>query len=60
MKQALIIKTDMMLKPNVMDFYQKQFTEQLKSGVVVIPAFFKAELINVPTDVEVIIEANAE
>ena len=60
MKTALVIKTEMMLKPDVMDRYQKIFAEQLKTGVVVIPAFFKAELLNVPTDVEVIIEAGEE
>jgi hypothetical protein len=47
----------MMLKDNVMAHYQKIFAEQLKAGVVLIPAFFKAELLNVPTDVEVIVEA---
>lgn len=60
MKQALVIKTDMTLKPDVMDRYQKIFAEQLKTGVVVIPAYFNAELVNVPTDVEVVIEAKDE
>lgn len=60
MKHALVIKTDMMLKPDIMKFYHDKFVEQLKSGVVIIPAFFKAELLNVPTDVEVIIEAREE
>lgn len=60
MKHALVIKTDMMLKPDVMDRYQKLFAEQLKTGVVIIPAFFKAELLNVPTDVEVVIESAKE
>lgn len=60
MKQALVIKTDMMLKPDILAMYQKNFAEQLKTGVVVIPAYFNAELLNVPTDVEVIVEAEKE
>ena len=60
MKQALVIKTDMLLKPDIMAQYQKIFVEQLKTGVVVIPAYFNAELVNVPTDVEVIVEAGDE
>lgn len=60
MKHALIIKTDMMLKPDVLNRYQKLFAEQLKTGVVIIPAFFKAELMNVPEDVEVIVESAKE
>lgn len=60
MKQALVIKTDMMLKPDILAMYQKKFAEQLKTGVVIIPAYFNAELLNVPTDVEVIVEAENE
>lgn len=60
MKHVLVIKTDAMLKPDVLKHCQKVFTEQLKTGVVIIPAFFKAELLNVPTDVEVIVESAKE
>lgn len=60
MKQALIIKTDMMLRDDVMAMYQKIFSDQLKTGVVLIPAYFNAVLVNVPTDVEVIIESSSE
>ena len=60
MKHALVIKTDMILRPEVMKFYHDKFVEQLKTGVVVIPKFFNAELLNVPTDVEVIITAGEE
>ena len=56
MKHALVIKTDMMLHPDMLDHYQRIFAEQLKTGVVIIPAFFEAELLNVPTDVEVIVK----
>lgn len=57
MKQVLVIKTEMLLKQDMMARYQKLFAEQLKSGVVIVPAFFKAELLNVPEDIEVIVEA---
>lgn len=57
MKHALVIKTDMMLKQETMAHYQKIFAEQLKTGVVLIPAFFNAELLNVPIDVDVFIES---
>jgi hypothetical protein len=60
MKHALVIKTDMMLKPDILARYQKKFAEQLKTGVVIIPPYFNAELLNVPTDVEVIVEAAPE
>ena len=60
MHDVLIIKTNMLLKQDVLDKYQKLFTEQVKSGVVVIPAYFEAELINVPDDIEVIVKAEDE
>ena len=60
MKQALIIKTEAILSQETLAHYQKVFTEQLKTGVVLIPAYFKAELLNVPTDVEVIVESNSK
>lgn len=60
MKHALVIKTDAMIKPDVLKFYHDAFVKQLKTGVVIIPAFFNAELLNVPVDVEVIVEAAKE
>lgn len=58
MKHALVIKTDLMMKQDMLDHYQKIFAEQLKTGVVLIPQFFKAELLNVPTDVDVIVKSD--
>lgn len=57
MNQALVIRTSLLLNPETMKKYQTMFAEQLKTGVVLIPAYFNAELVNVPTDAEVIIEA---
>lgn len=60
MDKALVIKTDVLMGPETMHKYQKLFAEQLKTGVVLIPAYFNAELVNVPKDVEVVIEAGRD
>ena len=60
MKQALVIKTEAILSQEKLAHCQKLFVEQLKTGVVIIPAYFKAELLSVPTDVEVIVELSNE
>lgn len=57
MKDVLVIKTEVMLSQATMAHYQQLFTEQLKSGVVLIPALFKAEILSCPDDVEVIVES---
>lgn len=56
MKNILIIHSDLMLKQSVLDNYHKIFTEQLKTGIIIIPAHFKGELVNVPDNIEVIVE----
>ena len=58
MNQALVIKTTATLHPETMLKYQKAFAEQLKTGVVLIPSYFEPVLVNVPTDVEVIVESS--
>lgn len=60
MNQALVIKTDVRMTTEIMHKYQKLFAEQLKTGVVLIPAYFDAVLVNVPKDVEVVIEAGMD
>lgn len=60
MKHALILKTEMILPAEQLKRLHDMFVDQLKSGVVIIPPYFKVELINVPTDVEVIIESAPE
>jgi hypothetical protein len=57
MNQALVIKTDVRMTTETMRRFQQLFAEQLKTGVVIIPAYFDAVLVNVPKDVEVVIEA---
>lgn len=57
---ALIIKINMNLKANTLKMLQKDFAEQLKSGVVIIPSYLQAELINVPEGVEAIVQSEVE
>lgn len=56
MKDILIIRPDILLKPSTMHDIREGIKEQIKEGVVVLPAYLKAELINVPDDIEVITE----
>ena len=54
MKYTLIIKTEALISKEKMKELHTDFVEQLKTGVVIIPAYFEAELIHTPDDVEVI------
>lgn len=56
----LIIKTDVMLSSEVLRDLHNGFVNQMKTGVVLIPAFFEAKLIHVPENVEVVIESKGE
>ena len=56
MTYVLIIKTESMFSSDTLRKIQLDFVEQLKSGVVIIPPYFDAELIKVPDNVEVIIQ----
>lgn len=60
MKDVLIIRPDILLKPSTMNNIREAIKEQVKEGVVVLPAYLKAELINVPEDIEVVIEGGNE
>lgn len=60
MKNVLIIQSDMILKQSTLDNFHQLVMEQLKTGVVIIPAYFKAKLVNVPDDIKVIIEGKAD
>lgn len=56
MKDVLIIKTESMFSSDTLRKIQLDFVKQVKSGVVIIPPYFDAELIKVPDNVEVIIQ----
>ena len=60
MKDVLIIKTESMFSSDTLHKFQLDFVEQLKSGVVIIPPYFDAELIKVPDNVEVIIQGKGK
>ena len=52
MKDVLIIKTKSLIPKDTLQALHDNFVEQIKSGVVIIPPYFYAKLINVPDDVE--------
>ena len=56
MKDVLIIKTESMFSSDTLHTIQLNFVKHVKSGVVIIPPYFDAELIKVPDNVEVIIQ----
>ena len=56
MKDVLIIKTESMFSSDTLRKIQLDFVKQVKSGVVIIPPYFDAELIKVPDNIEVIIQ----
>ena len=56
-KSVLVIKTDILLSRDTMARLYEQFVEQVKTGVVIIPPYFEAEILQVPENVEVRIEA---
>ena len=60
MKDTLIIKTEALISKEKMKELHTDFVEQLKTGVVIIPAYFEAKLIHTPDDVEVIVRSEEE
>ena len=60
MKDVLIIKTESMYSSDTLRKIQLDFVKQVKSGVVIIPPYFDAELIKVPDNVEVIIQGKGK
>lgn len=56
MKDTLIIKTEALIPKEKMKELHTDFVEQLKTGVVIIPAYFEAKLIHTPDDIEVIVK----
>lgn len=56
----MILKINALVKEDTLKAIQKDFVEQLKSGIVIIPSYLKAELINIPEGVEVIVQSETE
>lgn len=59
-KDILLIKTNTLLPKETLKQLHDDFVEQIKSRVVIIPAYFDCEMLNVPDDVEVIIQPKDE
>ena len=57
MKNVLLIKTNSLIPTNKLMQIHDDFVKQLESGVVIIPAYFDAELLNVPDGIEVAVES---
>lgn len=60
MKDVLIIKTAMYMPKDELQKVYDNFVNQLKSGVVIVPAYFDAKILNVPENTEVIVESKAK
>ena len=58
--EILLIKTKALLSTDKLMQFHDNFVKQLESGVVIIPAYFDAELLNVPDGVEVIVESDSK
>ena len=59
-RDILLIKTNTLLPKETLKQLHDDFVEQIKSRVVIIPAYFDCEMLNVPDDVEVIIQPKDE
>ena len=59
-KDILLIKTNTLLPKETLKQLHDDFVEQIKSRVVIIPAYFDCEMLNVQDDVEVIIRPKDE
>ena len=60
MKNVLLIKTASLIPTDKLMQIHDDFVKQLESGVVIIPAYFDAELLNVPDGIEVIVASGLE
>lgn len=56
MRDVLLIKLNAFLKKDTINKLHDEFVEQIKSGVVIIPALVEAEVLNIPKDVEIVIQ----
>lgn len=54
--EALIIQMEALVPSSHLKIIYDNITKQLKTGVVIIPAYAKVKLVNVPDDVQVIVK----
>ena len=55
----LLIKTKWCIPTDTLMQLHDNFVKQVESGVVIIPAYFDAELLNVPDRIEVVVESES-
>ena len=58
--EILLIRTKALIPTDKLMQLHDNYVKQLKSGVVIIPAYSNAEIVNVPDDIEVIVESESE
>ena len=58
--EALIIQMGMIVQPSHLKKIRDNIAEQIKSGVVIIPAYAKAKVINIPDGIQVIVKPYKE
>lgn len=58
--EALIIQMETMVSASHLKIIYDNIVKQLKTGVVIIPAYAKVKLVNVPDDVQVIVKPYKE
>lgn len=59
MKNVLLIKTASRIPADKLMQIHDNYVKQLESGILIIPAYFDAELLNVPDEIEVIVESGS-
>lgn len=59
MRNILLIKTNSFIPTDTLMQFHDNFVKQVESGVVIIPAYFDAELVNVPDGIEVVVESES-
>ena len=57
---VLLIKSNTFMPKDTLMKCHDEFVKQLDTGVVVIPSYFDAELLNIPSGVNVIVESDQE
>ena len=57
MKNILLIKTNLFIPTDKLMKFHDNFVKQVESGVVIIPVYIDAELLNVPDGIEVVAES---
>lgn len=57
--KILLIKSKAYIPADKLMKFHDNFVKQVESGVVVIPEYFDAEIINVPDEIEVVVESGS-